>query len=490
MERRIKLLYIITIIVMCASLGMQLYWMYGRYATALNDYESRLAATVVATVDSCKRCRGRAYDSSKSGESQRVMTFPSYKLESTPNDKGKSTRRVGIFVYKLNLDQLKDGEIYMLKKRVVEEAVTNSKNIVDSVYYDASGAVDDNEAWNAAHSVYIERNHPLDVATVDSALIREGVDAEIAMRKLPGTVWKNSVKFGGSKLRPLLRVEVPVSQLEGKVVVVTCRISAFAILPQIWTTIMCSLIVFVLLAICLAFQIATVRKLTRIDRMRESFVSTMIHELKRPVSTLKMCVSCLENDKMTQSNEERGELLAETRSALDNLSAYFSKLRDITFNDSEQIPLNLQSVHLCSFMDSLIATTILPTGKVVEIVNETDAAVVLHADRSHLQNIMNNLVENALKYSGQNVRIVLRGVDRGDHVEIEVIDNGNGISERDIPQVFNRFYRGEAAFSSLPGMGLGLAYIKLLVEAHGGSATVVSRVGEGSRFIITFPKLG
>lgn len=89
---------------------------------------------------------------------------------------------------------------------------------------------------------------------------------------------------------------------------------------------------------CLLWQIKTIVKLTRLDKMRNSFITTMIHELKRPISTLKMCVSGIDNDKLMEDNQLRHELTGEIRMALDNLSAYFSKLRDITFNNVEQIP--------------------------------------------------------------------------------------------------------------------------------------------------------
>ena len=114
---------------------------------------------------------------------------------------------------------------------------------------------------------------------------------------------------------------------------------------------------------CLLWQIKTIVKLTRLDKMRNSFITTMIHELKRPISTLKMCVSGIDNDKLMEDNQLRHELTGEIRMALDNLSAYFSKLRDITFNNVEQIPLNVSSFNLTVLVDSVIKSITVPSTK-------------------------------------------------------------------------------------------------------------------------------
>lgn len=100
------------------------------------------------------------------------------------------------------------------------------------------------------------------------------------------------------------------SQLEGKVVDISCHINPFDVLPMMWSTLAVVLVITVLLIICLILQFGMVLKLSRLDRMRNSFVTTMIHELKRPLSTLKMCVSGLDNERILADPEIRKEMLA------------------------------------------------------------------------------------------------------------------------------------------------------------------------------------
>ncbi|MDE6825783.1 MAG: HAMP domain-containing histidine kinase, partial [Paramuribaculum sp.] len=214
----------------------------------------------------------------------------------------------------------------------------------------------------------------------------------------------------------------------------------------------------------------------------------MIHELKRPIGTLKMCVSGLDNRRMMEDESTKRELISETRNALDNLSAYFSKLRDITFNNVEQIPLNIQIISLRKLFDAVAAGVSVPADKNVSIINDIESDIEVSADRSHLFNILNNLVENAVKYSGTSVEIRAEAAVVNGSVSMHISDNGNGIPSGDLRHIFKRFYRGKASAGEQPGMGLGLAYVRLLTEAHGGEIGVESTEGEGTCFTIRLPQ--
>lgn len=124
------------------------------------------------------------------------------------------------------------------------------------------------------------------------------------------------------------------------------------------------------------------------------------------------------------------------------------------------------------------------------LIIEVDASVSVSADRVHLANILGNLFENAVKYSGEKVGIsVSSSYDASDNLlRIIVSDTGNGIPATDLRHIFTRFYRGRASVSEVPGMGLGLTYVKLLTEAHGGHIEVQSREGQGTSFTIILPQ--
>lgn len=496
MERRIKALYIITIAAILAFLGMQAYWLYGRYVFSLAEYEENLARKISQSVEQYNGLRDSAENILDTGDSiGRKMMFPVISLSITRGDTIRTSRRVSIYTYSYHSVLGLDSNVHLtkeLREKAVNEVYDhtghNRKMASDSVHYDASRAKDENETWAAAHNVVTAKDRPFTREGIDSVLNNNGISADIRILQLDSMVWTASIRHPGRFWSRTLSVTIPYSQLEGKVVEINCRINPFEVLPMMWSTLAVVLVITVLLIICLILQFGMVLKLSRLDRMRNSFVTTMIHELKRPISTLKMCVSGIEKEEMMADKDTKRELMSETRNALDILSAYFSKLRDITFNNVEQIPLNLKPVNLHDVFEDVNAALAYPADKSVEIVNNIDPLLEVSGDQTHIVNILNNLVENAVKYSGSYVTVradaeIINGI-----VELRISDTGNGIPSGDLRHIFKRFYRGRAGRGDKPGMGLGLAYVKLLVEAHGGEISVKSEVGRGTCFIIRLPQ--
>ena len=237
---------------------------------------------------------------------------------------------------------------------------------------------------------------------------------------------------------------------------VTTAICISPVIRKMAYTLLITILLSFFLIFCLVYQILTIRKQRHIEAIRQEFLHTMIHELKRPISTLKMCVSFMGNERMMQDMESKQKILSSSYNELDNLTSYFSKLRDITFCDSTEIPLVKSRFSLRSLIEECIGKQNIPSGKEVriEIVAEDDLEI--RADRMHLANMA---------------------------------DNGIGIAKADQRYVFDKFYRSESAKDkAIPGIGLGLSYVKLLVEAHGGSISLDSTEGEGTTFTIVIPQ--
>jgi len=291
-------------------------------------------------------------------------------------------------------------------------------------------------------------------------------------------------------LHPIMQVSYPYDIFEGQQVVVKTAIGMSPIIRRMTYTLLITILLSFFLVFCLIYQILTIRKQRHIEVIRQEFLHTMIHELKRPISTLKMCVSFMGNERMMQDGESKQRILASSHNELDNLTSYFSKLRDITFNDSTEIPLVKSCFALHGLMEECISKQNIPSDKEVrmEIVSEDDLEI--RADRMHIGNIVCNLLENAIKYSREAVTIRMDYQQREDGmVQISVADNGIGIAKADQRYVFDKFYRSESAKDqAIPGIGLGLSYVKLLVEAHGGTITFESIEGEGTTFTILIPQ--
>lgn len=492
MEKRIKVLYIFTIIAILAFLGMQVYWLYGRYEFSLNEYETNSYKTIVQLMSTLNQNRPDLPD-----EKGRVSTRRStYNFNKDVDSVGRAKKTATVISYKYYAHELlgikdkrplTEEEKERVAKMVLEDA---ARMETKRVSYDASNAPSDGAIWSAFKNVDAELESPLKAETVDSTLSEEGMDVNVSLIVTDSMVWEPSMMRHATAFDPSIVVSVPYSELEKKSVVIECHLPVAKIFNDMQGSLIVVALLSLFLIICLLLQFNTILKLSRLDKMRNSFTTTMIHELKRPISTLKMCVSGIENDKMMANPEVKAELVAETRNALDNLSSYFSKLRDITFNNVEQIPLNITQFSLYELVESVELNTSIPGGKEVVFDNEVDASVSISADRVHLANILGNLFENAVKYSGEKVGIsVSSSYDASDNLlQIKVSDNGNGIPATDLRHIFTRFYRGRASVSEVPGMGLGLTYVKLLTEAHGGHIEVQSREGQGTIFTIILPQ--
>lgn len=197
----------------------------------------------------------------------------------------------------------------------------------------------------------------------------------------------------------------------------------------------------------------------------------------------------MRNDKLMQDTESKNAIISDSYNELDNLSSYFAKLRDMTFDEISEIPLTLSSFSLHQTINDCIAKLNLPGDKTVNFKITGDQDVFITADRMHLSNIISNLLENSIKYSKKIVNIEIGYQITEKAIVINVTDDGIGIPVSDIKYIFDKFYRSRKILNDdIPGLGLGLSYVKLLIEAHNGKVQVQSEEGRGSTFIITIPQ--
>ena len=489
MERRVKFIYGLTICVIIAYSIVQGYWMYSRYQLSLEEYESELYATITACVEEDISMR-KALPAPN-----RLYGNRSRKID-IKDENHASAWAYDIYVFdtlqkSASIPKGIDAQTYFL------DYIANhqSNNLQDSnddmeIFEFRCNNIDDTIATHVVDALdrfIANHKQPFQKVRLDSILRSKGI---MPTTKSDTMVWQPSVQTHGSILHPIMQVSYPYDIFEGQQVVVTATISVSPVIHRMAYTLLITILLSVFLIFCLVYQILTIRKQRHIETIRQEFLHTMIHELKRPISTLKMCVSFMGNERMMQDEESKQRILASSHNELDNLTSYFSKLRDITLSDATEIPLVKSRFSLRSLTEECIDKQNIPSGKDVkmDIVAEDD--VEAWADRMHIGNIVCNLLENAIKYSRESVtiRIDYRLHEDG-KLQISVADNGIGIAKADQRYVFEKFYRSKTIKNkAIPGIGLGLSYVKLLVEAHGGTITFESTEGQGTTFTIIIPQ--
>ncbi|MBI4324583.1 MAG: PAS domain-containing protein [Chloroflexi bacterium] len=230
-------------------------------------------------------------------------------------------------------------------------------------------------------------------------------------------------------------------------------------------------------------------RLKQLENTRQEFVANVSHELRTPLTLIKGCVETL-IDGAKDDPAVATRFLQTIQKHTDRLVYLIEDLLTISKLESGQIVLNLHAVPLRPItervLDDLLARA---AEKKVRILNEVPPGIVVRADSDRLQQVLFNLVENAIKY-GQAEGVVTVGARRDDQptVEIWVRDNGPGIPPEATERIFERFYRVDRARArEQGGTGLGLSIVKHIVQTHGGEVWVESKLGQGATFYFTLP---
>ena len=496
MERKIKFIYGLTICTIATFSIVQGYWLYSRYRLSLEEYKSELYSTIIACAEEDIAIRKTLPYSPR---------FYGNRLRKTSEIKGGDvveTWRYEIFAldtlhYSLPIPKGADAHTYLLEyiASLLDDHPAELPEGLEYFVFTCNSKKNEDmgtsQLVEALNRFTVDHQHPFQKERLDSILQSRDIAAQsVTTTKADTMIWQPSMQTKGSIWQPVMQVSYPYDIFEGQEVVVTTAICISPVIRKMAYTLLITILLSFFLIFCLVYQILTIRKQRHIEAIRQEFLHTMIHELKRPISTLKMCVSFIGNERMMQDEESKQRILTSSHNELDNLTSYFSKLRDITLSDATEIPLVKSDFSLRELIEECRDKQNIPAGKDVKMEIVGDSNLKIRADRMHLANIVCNLLENAVKYSVEavTIRIDYRMCEDG-MLQITVADNGFGIVKADQRYVFDKFYRSETVKDkSIPGIGLGLSYVKLLVEAHGGTITFESTEGQGTTFTIIIPQ--
>ena len=232
-----------------------------------------------------------------------------------------------------------------------------------------------------------------------------------------------------------------------------------------------------------------ITELKKLEQMRKDFVANVSHELKTPITSIKGFTETLLDGAM--HNEETLEyFLSIILKESDRLQSLIHDLLELSKIEQHGFKLELQTINIVQMLKEII---IILQGKaeakeiILESLSEKD--VFIQGDLNRLKQVFINLINNAIAYTPKAGKVQAIIEEKNDEVLVHIKDTGIGIEEKEIPRIFERFYRIDKARSrNSGGTGLGLAIVKHLVEAHHGYITVKSKVGKGTTFTVHFLK--
>ncbi|MDP3642705.1 MAG: HAMP domain-containing sensor histidine kinase [Bacteroidota bacterium] len=252
------------------------------------------------------------------------------------------------------------------------------------------------------------------------------------------------------------------------------------------------LLIALLMVLGFVFTIYTLNEELRLNKLKSEFISNVSHELKSPLTSIRMMTEMLTHNRV-QTEERKSAYYSAMLEESERLSHLIDNILDFSRMDDDRkkydfIDLDVDEL-LLKFLESTRER--LPEPGFDIRYNCSDRIPIIRADKNAILQVLYNLVDNAIKFSGTSRQIDINLFSKEDELLLCVKDYGIGISSKDQEKIFDRFYRGdEPQRMGIRGSGIGLTIVKKIMEAHKGRLTLESRPGEGSTFMVSIPLSG
>ncbi len=263
---------------------------------------------------------------------------------------------------------------------------------------------------------------------------------------------------------------------------------------QIWSSlrwVMFGAIVFMVVIIA-AFYV-TVKSLLnqkKLSEIKSDFINNMTHEFKTPLATISLAVDALRNEKV-QSDKEKTKYFSNIiKEENIRMNKHVETILQAALMEKQELQLNLVPLQVHEVIQNVLENYQLQLKE-----KEADVQLLLNAkndmisaDEVHFTNLMSNLIDNAIKYSNDKLRITISTHSTKNHVIVRVADNGIGMSKESVKRIFEKFYRAHTGnLHNVKGFGLGMSYVKTVIDAHKGRIKVESTPGKGTSFTVEMP---
>ena len=257
------------------------------------------------------------------------------------------------------------------------------------------------------------------------------------------------------------------------------------------TLLLMSALIIVAVVLAFYYSIKTIFRQKKLGEMKNDFINNMTHELKTPISTISLACEALRDPDMRSSEKQVSSFINMINSENKRLGVLVENVLRSALLDAEEMPFKINPVDINEVISSVSKSLAIRIKKYNGKI-KTDLDIntpIIEGDSVHLTNMIYNMLDNAIKYSPDGPHIHISSKDAGDNVVIEISDTGIGINKENQKKIFDKLYRVPTGnVHDVKGFGLGLNYVKTIVEKHFGTIDVQSELKKGSRFTIIIPK--
>ena len=249
-------------------------------------------------------------------------------------------------------------------------------------------------------------------------------------------------------------------------------------------------IIMLLVIVCISYQVRFISRFEKIFQIREDFSYAMIHDMKTPLTSIIMALNFLRSGKLDNRQEMKNKYFDIAENEADHLLTLTNKVLTISKLENHKLEMNKTEVELTPIIEKLTEKFKAKSQKTVNFITDIKAETA-YADAEYLEEVLSNLIDNSIKYSGESVEIRISTARDDRYTVLKVHDNGFGISDKDIHLIFRKYERASAVKrnrrNGASGFGLGLNFVDQVVEAHHGKIFVSSIEGEFTEFTIYLP---
>ncbi len=253
-----------------------------------------------------------------------------------------------------------------------------------------------------------------------------------------------------------------------------------------------SLLFTIIIIAAFYLTVHTMLRQKKLGEIKNDFINNMTHEFKTPIATISLAVDAMRNDKVINDKDKLSYFSSIIKEENQRMNRQVEIILKASQLEKQEVDLNMKPVHVHDVIKEVVDNFELQleskNGKVELTLNAQND--LIDADEVQFSNLVNNLVDNAVKYSKENTPplIKLATNSNGKSFTVKIEDNGIGMNRDTVKRIFERFYRAHTGnVHNVKGFGLGLSYVKTVVEAHNGDIKAESTLGKGSTFTIELP---
>ena len=263
---------------------------------------------------------------------------------------------------------------------------------------------------------------------------------------------------------------------------------------EIWSKVLpnllASLVFLGIILFCFIYTIQVIFRQKKLSEMKTDFINNMTHEFKTPIATISLATDSIVSPRILSNGEKVKRFAKIIKQENKRMLSQVEKVLQMALLDKQDYTLKLTPVNVHNVINQAVNHTNLRVEKKGGLIKTAFKAInpTIEADLTHLSNVIHNLLDNANKYSPEKpeITVLTRNVPNG--IEITIVDKGIGMNKESKKHIFDKFFRVHTGnLHDVKGFGLGLSYVKAMVDAHKGKIEVKSELGKGSSFILFFP---